>query len=143
LDQLLDTPGLDTGFRRNLIVATQRLSTKSALYPTCYELKNVVLESQHPVAAGSFADIYKANFQGQSVCLKAMRIYQNTEVEYFLKVDVSVILKHTVLILIFIAASVEGSHTLGTVISSQCPSDIRTIPFPKSNLPSFSMDGIR
>ncbi|KAG6914505.1 hypothetical protein DXG01_016854 [Tephrocybe rancida] len=53
--------------RRQLIVATQRLSIKSGLYPSCYELKGVVQDkdSLDPVAGGGFADIYKGSFGGQ------------------------------------------------------------------------------
>ncbi|KAG6916553.1 hypothetical protein DXG01_006379 [Tephrocybe rancida] len=81
----MDTPELDLGFRRSLIVAMQRLSTKSGCYPECYELKGVVQEGQHPVAAGGFADIYKGDFQGHTVCIKVIRIYQTTDVEMFMK----------------------------------------------------------
>ncbi|KAG6900573.1 hypothetical protein C0995_003478 [Termitomyces sp. Mi166 len=48
-ERLLDTfqwawPGLNLNpnFRKNLIVATQRLSSASQLYPACYKLENVV-----------------------------------------------------------------------------------------------------
>lgn len=82
---LLDSPGLDSTFRRSLIVAAQRLSAKSGLYPVCYELKNIVPEDEHPLASGGFADIYKADFNGQKVCLKAVRMYRDTDVEHFLK----------------------------------------------------------
>ncbi|KAG6907770.1 hypothetical protein DXG01_007483 [Tephrocybe rancida] len=82
---LLDRPGLDMTFRRHLIVATQRLVKKSNLYPTCYELGNIVQEGQLPIEAGGFADIYKGWFEGQPVCLKAIRVYQATRVEYVMK----------------------------------------------------------
>ncbi|KAF8071438.1 kinase-like domain-containing protein [Lyophyllum atratum] len=72
-------------FRRSLIIATQRLSKKSQLYPVCYDLRDVVQEGDDPVAAGGFADIYKGTFQGQAVCMKAVRIYRNTDIEHFLK----------------------------------------------------------
>ncbi|KAG6839578.1 hypothetical protein C0991_001359, partial [Blastosporella zonata] len=86
--QLLDRPESDPTFRRKLIVATQRLSNTSNLYPTCYELKNIIQEGQHPVDAGGYADIYKGDFQGQAVCLKAMRMYQNTTIKSFLKPNI-------------------------------------------------------
>ncbi|KAG6871998.1 hypothetical protein C0995_014017 [Termitomyces sp. Mi166 len=81
---ILDSSGLDTQFRRLLIVATQRLSRTSGLYPICYELKGVKQECE-PVTAGGFADIYKGEFEGHAVCLKAIRIYQDTQVEHLLK----------------------------------------------------------
>ncbi|GLB41983.1 putative protein tyrosine kinase [Lyophyllum shimeji] len=82
---LLDAARFDFRFRRSLIVAAQRLSTKSCLYPTCYLLDNVSRESQHPVAAGGFADIYKGSFEGSNVCLKVIRIYESTKIEHYLK----------------------------------------------------------
>ncbi|KAF8074155.1 kinase-like domain-containing protein [Lyophyllum atratum] len=82
---LLDTPDLDIWFRRSLIVATQRLAATSGRYPMCYELKGIVADNEDPVTFGGFADIYKANFNGQKVCLKALRVYQDTKDEHFLR----------------------------------------------------------
>ncbi|KAG6856717.1 hypothetical protein H0H87_001506 [Tephrocybe sp. NHM501043] len=82
---LLDLPQIDTAFQRNLVVASQRLSKKSGLYPVCYELNDVVQEGQHPLIAGGFADIYKGNFEGQVVALKVIRVYQTTQIEHLLK----------------------------------------------------------
>ncbi|KAF8076963.1 kinase-like domain-containing protein, partial [Lyophyllum atratum] len=82
---LLDTPGLSAKFRRNLLVAMQRLSKRAGLYPTYYNLKGVELTSEHPVAAGSFADIYKGRHLGQTVCLKVVRLYQTSHVASFLQ----------------------------------------------------------
>ncbi|KAG6906540.1 hypothetical protein DXG01_013248, partial [Tephrocybe rancida] len=76
---------LGDDFRRALIVATQRLSTKSGLYPICYELKDVIRHDNLPVTAGGFADIYKGMLEGQVVCLKTIRIYQDTQIEHVLK----------------------------------------------------------
>ncbi|KAF8066577.1 kinase-like domain-containing protein [Lyophyllum atratum] len=83
--QVLDMGDLDNLFRRRLIVATQRLSAKSGLYPLCYELKDVVPEGEDPVTSGGFADIYEAYFNGQKVCLKAVRMYQDTKDQDFFK----------------------------------------------------------
>ncbi|KAG6816780.1 hypothetical protein H0H87_003043 [Tephrocybe sp. NHM501043] len=82
---LLDDPTLLEDFRRRLIVATQRLSTKSGLYPTCYDLKGVTQDSVEPVTGGGFADIYKGSFRGQAVCLKTIRIYQDSQLQHVLK----------------------------------------------------------
>ncbi|KAG6817144.1 hypothetical protein H0H87_012105 [Tephrocybe sp. NHM501043] len=80
----LDSP-LDPHFLKDLTVATQRIAAESGLYPTCYELKDVVQLGQHPVAAGGFADIYKGTFRGQVVCLKTIRLYQKVHIDYALK----------------------------------------------------------
>lgn len=56
------------------------------MYPSCYGLKAIELVGDHPVAAGSFADIYKGSSQGQLVCMKVIRIYEASQVDYLLKV---------------------------------------------------------
>ncbi|KAG6908621.1 hypothetical protein DXG01_003946 [Tephrocybe rancida] len=83
--QILDIPGVHMSFRKRLIVATQRISAKSGLYPTCYELKDVVQDGEYPESSGGFADIYKGTFRGQVVCLKTIRLYQKTDIDYALK----------------------------------------------------------
>ncbi|KAF8063442.1 kinase-like domain-containing protein [Lyophyllum atratum] len=82
---VLDVSELDPMFRRKLIVATQRLSAGSSLYPVCYELKDVVRGDQFPVTAGGLADIYKGTLYGQDVCIKAIRVYERDQVEHILK----------------------------------------------------------
>ncbi|KAG6898881.1 hypothetical protein C0993_003246 [Termitomyces sp. T159_Od127] len=83
--QLLDSPEIDSKFRRELIVAMQTISTKSGLHPTCYELKGVEQTSQYPVTAGGFADIYRGRFKGKAVCLKTLRLYERGHVEHALQ----------------------------------------------------------
>ncbi|KAG6901527.1 hypothetical protein C0995_010826, partial [Termitomyces sp. Mi166 len=87
LQWLLDRPGLDQDLRSQFTAAAQRLATKSKLYPTCYELKNITQDSQFPLLAGGFADIFKGHFEGEVVCLKAIRVYQTTRIEYIAKAD--------------------------------------------------------
>ncbi|KAF8068001.1 kinase-like domain-containing protein [Lyophyllum atratum] len=82
---LLDTLWLNGKFRRNLVVATQRLSRSAGLYPTCYSLGDVELVGDHPVAAGGFADIHRGRFLGHAVCLKVIRVYQTSHIHSFLK----------------------------------------------------------
>ncbi|KAG6863630.1 hypothetical protein C0991_004556, partial [Blastosporella zonata] len=82
---ILDTPGVNPSFRKRLIVATQRIATKSGLYPTCYELKEVVAEDGDPVDSGGFADIYKGTYRGQVVCLKTFRLSRTTQIDYALR----------------------------------------------------------
>lgn len=65
----------------------QRLSRGSRLYPTCFDMKDAVrLDGEGPVAAGSFADIHKGYFQDHFVCLKSIRVYQKSKVNYIVKV---------------------------------------------------------
>ncbi|KAG6910416.1 hypothetical protein DXG01_010771 [Tephrocybe rancida] len=86
LQQLLDIPDLESSLKNNIIVATQRLCKKSGLYPTCYSLTGVEFDGKYPIAAGSFADVYKGKLQGKVVCVKVIRLYQTSQVDYFLKV---------------------------------------------------------
>ncbi|KNZ78276.1 putative serine/threonine-protein kinase [Termitomyces sp. J132] len=83
--RLLDMPGLGLRFRKNLTVATQRISSRSGLYPACYELKDVVQTEEHPVEGGGFADIYKGYLKGRAVCMKTIRLYQTSRIEDALK----------------------------------------------------------
>ncbi|KAG6818581.1 hypothetical protein H0H93_003796 [Arthromyces matolae] len=83
--RLLDVPGLDWGFRKQLIVATQRISLRSGLYPACYELQGVEDVGAFPHSGGGFPDIYKGKFQGEVVCIKIIRIFETTQIAYMLK----------------------------------------------------------
>ncbi|KAG6830416.1 hypothetical protein H0H87_008199 [Tephrocybe sp. NHM501043] len=82
LDATSDSP---PKFQRNLIATTQKLATKSGLYPVCYELNGV---TSHDVSefSGGFADIYKGDFRGRAVCLKTVRLHRTMDLEQFLKV---------------------------------------------------------
>ncbi|KAG6818747.1 hypothetical protein H0H93_002155 [Arthromyces matolae] len=82
--QLLDLPDLDDEAKKQIVVATQRLSEDSNLYPACYELKGVKLEG-YAVHGGQFTEIYRGDFQGQVVCIKAIRLFQRDQVEHTLK----------------------------------------------------------
>ncbi|KAG6916775.1 hypothetical protein DXG01_005357 [Tephrocybe rancida] len=83
--QLLDRTDLDLPFRKDLIIATQRLSAKTGLFPTCYKLKNVTRIGKDPVASGGVADIYKGEFRGQAVGLKTVRLNKKSQVDHMLK----------------------------------------------------------
>ncbi|KAG6907570.1 hypothetical protein DXG01_008407 [Tephrocybe rancida] len=73
--------------RGQLIVAMRRLSAKTQLYPQRYLINGPVeLVHEHPVDAGKFADIYKANFQGNLTCLKVIRVHAAALVQHMAKV---------------------------------------------------------
>ncbi|KAG6916785.1 hypothetical protein DXG01_005367 [Tephrocybe rancida] len=84
---LLDGLGicLSSSFRKDLIIAAQRLSSKAALAPTSYRLRDVTQVGDDPVASGGVADIYKGQFQGQVVCLKTMRLYKKAQIDHMWK----------------------------------------------------------
>ncbi|KAG6807514.1 hypothetical protein H0H92_007189 [Tricholoma furcatifolium] len=63
--------------RTKLIAALRRISENSGLYPARLSLEDSVTEALDvPVAAGSFADIYKVLFRGKYLCLKMIRMTQ-------------------------------------------------------------------
>jgi hypothetical protein len=70
--------------RRRLFKALIRLSGDSKLYPRCLTLTG--LEQERLVAGGSFGDVYKAVLCGQSVAVKMMRVFQESDIDALLKV---------------------------------------------------------
>ncbi|KAG6915488.1 hypothetical protein DXG01_011288 [Tephrocybe rancida] len=72
---LLDTTDLRSSFRKDLIIATQRLSSKAELAPASYRLQDVTQVGENHVAFGDVARINKGQFQGQVVCLKTLFDY--------------------------------------------------------------------
>ncbi|KAG6916394.1 hypothetical protein DXG01_007021 [Tephrocybe rancida] len=85
LQYLLDTAELDSQLRKDFIVALQRISTHSGLYPACYELDGIRQIGHYPVTAGGFADIYKGKLRSQVVCLKTIRLYEKSQIDGVLK----------------------------------------------------------
>ncbi|KAG6817146.1 hypothetical protein H0H87_012107 [Tephrocybe sp. NHM501043] len=119
--QLLDSPDLDPCFRKNLSIATYRISARSGLYPACYELKDVLQLSEYPVNSGGFADIYKGVFQGQAVCLKTIRLYQDVQIEHVLKVCPVLLSLRFSLILksLRLTVNFERGHIVATATTPQ------------------------
>ncbi|KAG6909004.1 hypothetical protein DXG01_002390 [Tephrocybe rancida] len=82
---LLDTNGFSD--RGQLVVAMRRLSVKTHLYPQRYMIDGPVqLIHDYPVDSGKFADIYKADFQGNPTCLKVVRAHSASLVQHMAKV---------------------------------------------------------
>ncbi|KAG6907312.1 hypothetical protein DXG01_009431 [Tephrocybe rancida] len=84
--QLLDWPELDLQFRRGLIIATQRVSSRLELSPTCYKLDDVVQIGEYPEVSGGFADVYKGVFREQVVAIKAIRRLPMDQTEHTIRV---------------------------------------------------------
>ncbi|KAG6835689.1 hypothetical protein H0H93_015692, partial [Arthromyces matolae] len=82
---LLDAPGLDWAFKKKLVAITQQISEASGCYPACYVLQGVEV-GRFPHSGGSFADIYVGLFQGKAVCVKSIRIFEQEQISYLLKV---------------------------------------------------------
>ncbi|KAG5635074.1 hypothetical protein H0H81_012507 [Sphagnurus paluster] len=56
----------------------KRLSSKTERYPSGFWISNVEQLGEDPVNSGGFGDIYKGIYNGQHVCLKTIRLYQNS-----------------------------------------------------------------
>ncbi|KAJ7019357.1 kinase-like domain-containing protein [Mycena alexandri] len=86
LDLLQDFLDLDlcSAVKPLICKAMWRLSRKSGLYPKCFILYGLQKVGQQ-VAAGGFGDIWKGVVYGQSVCVKAMRVFQEADVQALLK----------------------------------------------------------
>ncbi|KAG6835373.1 hypothetical protein H0H93_002059 [Arthromyces matolae] len=82
---VLDSDGFPD--RGKVVVAMQRLSAKTELYPLRYILDGPLkLVEDHPVNAGRFADIYRANFRGEVICLKVVRVFDSSLVQHMAKI---------------------------------------------------------
>ncbi|KAJ7621330.1 kinase-like domain-containing protein [Roridomyces roridus] len=67
-----------------LFDALCRLSDNSGLHPTCFALTEL-RKIGHQVAAGGFGDVWKGVVREQSVCVKVMRLFQDSDVQVVLK----------------------------------------------------------
>ncbi|KAJ7819723.1 kinase-like domain-containing protein, partial [Mycena olivaceomarginata] len=65
--------------------ALLQLSRPSGLHPRCMALSGLQKIGQQAVAGGAFGDIWKGLVQKQIVCVKIMRIFENSDVEAVLK----------------------------------------------------------
>ncbi|KAJ7621228.1 kinase-like domain-containing protein [Roridomyces roridus] len=70
--------------RSILFEALTRLSDNSGLHPTCFALLGLQ-KIGHQVAAGGFGDVWKGVVRGQIVCVKVMRLFQESDVRATVK----------------------------------------------------------
>ncbi|KAJ7604656.1 kinase-like domain-containing protein [Roridomyces roridus] len=70
--------------RSILFEALTRLSDNSGLHPTCFALLGLQ-KIGHQVAAGGFGDVWKGVVRGQTVCVKVMRLFQESDVRATVK----------------------------------------------------------
>lgn len=69
-----------------IVKALLRLSRDSGLHPRCFALSGFEQVGEQVMAGGGFADILKGLVHGQSVSVKAMRIFEDSDVRAVLKV---------------------------------------------------------
>ncbi|KAJ6495124.1 kinase-like domain-containing protein, partial [Mycena sanguinolenta] len=84
--QLLDYRLLDPLIHSVLLKGLLKLSKKLKRYPRCFALRHLRLAG-NPVAAGTFGDIWKTQFHKEIVCVKVMRVYEESDIEALLKVS--------------------------------------------------------
>jgi serine/threonine protein kinase len=70
------------------------LAHGSGLYPECLVQKDIQIVSEHPVAGGSFGDVYKGLMKGHLVAVKALRIFQDSDIVQLFKVSKCQIKSH-------------------------------------------------
>ncbi|KAJ3570019.1 hypothetical protein NP233_g4676 [Leucocoprinus birnbaumii] len=70
---------LDTDTGRYMLKLLSKLAKSACVFPQCYELKGVELESTKPQDGGGFADIYKGTYEQQSICLKVVRVFRRQD----------------------------------------------------------------
>src|ERR1700685_3690625 len=86
INQRLEFP-MDLRYKPRLVKALLRLSRASGLYPKCLALKSIEMEA-HPVDHGSYGDVYKGVLHSQKIAVKALRVYQTSDLVKLLKVGV-------------------------------------------------------
>lgn len=72
-------------YKSRHVKALIRLSEAAGLFPNCLVLKGIQIES-HPVAGGSFGDIYKGRLLDQDIAVKILKVYQKSDMDIILKV---------------------------------------------------------
>ncbi|KAJ7810943.1 kinase-like domain-containing protein [Mycena olivaceomarginata] len=83
LQDLLDLEGFSV-VKPSIFEALLRLSRASGLHPQCLPLLGLQKVGQQ-LAGGAFGDIWKGLVRGQSVCVKIMRIFENSNIQVVLK----------------------------------------------------------
>ncbi|KAJ6466800.1 kinase-like domain-containing protein [Mycena sanguinolenta] len=86
LDLLQDLLDLDafSVVKPTIFQALLRLSRPSGVHPRCFALSGLQKVGQQ-VTGGSFGDIWKGLVRGQSVCVKVMRVFEDSDIEDALK----------------------------------------------------------
>ncbi|KAJ7664148.1 kinase-like domain-containing protein [Mycena rosella] len=83
LQDLLDYDSNLVQNRHRIFKALIRLSGISKLHPRCFTITG--LEQQRHVAGGTFGDVYKGVFRGQTVAIKMMRVFEQSDIDAVLK----------------------------------------------------------
>ncbi|KAF7290843.1 hypothetical protein MIND_01325500 [Mycena indigotica] len=85
IQDLLDYPLLHDRVRPVILKALLKLASQSKLHPRCFAISDRLQLEEHPVAAGSFGDVWKGVIHGKAVAVKIMRVYLDRDVEALLQ----------------------------------------------------------
>ncbi|KAK1229001.1 hypothetical protein PQX77_007954, partial [Marasmius sp. AFHP31] len=89
LDSQEDSATISTPFRSTILKTITRLIENSGLFPQSLILQNVHMDGKYPVAGGAFGDVWRGRIgesdASQTVCVKAVRMYQNLDVKPLFK----------------------------------------------------------
>jgi hypothetical protein len=76
---------MDQHHKPRHLKALLKLSRASGCYPECLALKGVEMEA-HPVAAGSYGEVYRGLLQKKQIAVKVLKVYQDSDFVQLLKV---------------------------------------------------------
>jgi hypothetical protein len=119
--------------------ALLRLSRASGLHPRCLPLSELQKVGEL-LAGGGFGDIYKGLVDGQTVCVKIMRIFEDANINAALKVFSYKSLKFFVNMSPGIRS--RSCH-LAPAVSPKCAPLLRYILSGQQTMFGFAMDGRR
>lgn len=79
---------MESRYKPRHVKALLKLSRASGLYPECLALKGIEME-RHPVDSGGYGDVYKGMLRGRAIAVKALKIYQTSDLTALLKVTLA------------------------------------------------------
>ncbi|KAL0571100.1 hypothetical protein V5O48_010856 [Marasmius crinis-equi] len=71
----LQAPGLEDGYRQRCLKYLKYMVKKYHTLPPSLFVNNIERDGRHALNGGGFADIYKGNSAGNTVCLKVLRVH--------------------------------------------------------------------
>jgi hypothetical protein len=69
---------------KHTAIALRKLCEVSTLYPTCYVLEGI--QDISFKGGGGFCDIHQGRHDNQLLCLKVVRLFQDSDIQRLLKV---------------------------------------------------------
>ncbi|KAF7309157.1 hypothetical protein MKEN_01118000 [Mycena kentingensis (nom. inval.)] len=85
LQDMLDYPLVDDAVRPIMLKALLKLSSKSGRHPRCFVLSDRLRLLGNQIAAGSYGDVWKGTFRGETVSVKVMRVYEEGDTAALIK----------------------------------------------------------